>query len=259
MARTRSAKKLGTATRERSLSRLEREIAMEKVYSIAEIFPTIQGEGLWSGTPALFIRLAGCNLWSGRVEDRERDSKRSQAKCPMFCDTDFSPKEKLSAADLVSRVADYSDKGGRLVVITGGEPLLQLDYALVSSLLEIAGVSVETNGTVALSEDLFRLTTDEESENRLWITCSPKKSAGELAIDPKSVGELKVVYPDYDPLQYLDWVDPKTLLYIQPSAPQCGLGVSVLDKVNMANAARWCMEHPEWSLSLQTHKILSLP
>jgi len=95
---------------------------------------------------------------------------------------------------------------------------------------------------------------------RLWVTCSPKQAPDRLKLDPRHVSELKVVYPSYDPLPYLGWSQghPKKY-YIQPTAAQCGVGVSVLDKENMRKAADWCMEHPAWTLSMQTHKVIGLP
>ena len=126
-------------------------------------------------------------------------------------------------------------------------------------MLDFLQVAIETNGTVAMGPELAQLTARQLDHARLWITCSPKHAADKLLLDPHAVSELKVVYPNYDPLQYAAWVRPGTKLYVQPAASQCGVGVSVLDKVNMTNAAQWCMEHPAWSLSVQTHRVLGLP
>lgn len=231
---------------------------MGSVYALADCFETIQGEGSWAGTPALFIRASGCNLWSGRDEHRKRDAAKNDARCPTFCDTDFAhTREKLTEDALVDRVVAYAEKGGRLAVITGGEPLLQLEHPLVERMLKFLHVSVETNGTLALSPGLMN--TVETGPRRLWVTCSPKKPAASLRIQPSAVSELKVVYPDYDPLPYREWAAFDTKLYVQPSASQCGVGVSVLDRVHMAAAAKWCMDHPDWSLSVQTHKVAQIP
>ncbi len=227
-----------------------------KQYTITEIFETIQGEGSYAGTPAMFVRLSGCNMWSGDDEDRIRDSNRNDARCPMFCDTDFKPRMKLSGDELVELVSAYAEKGGRLLVITGGEPLLQLDAEISARVLDILQVSIETNGTVALSDDMMLLCT---GDTRLWITCSPKQAADRLRLDPRFVSELKVVYPNYNPVEYRAWINANPAkLYIQPVATAMSVGVSMLDDVVMSAAAQWCMDNPAWNLSLQTHKFLRL-
>jgi 7-carboxy-7-deazaguanine synthase len=208
-------------------------------YAVKEIFYTLQGEGAQSGRPAVFCRFAGCNLWSGREEDRGR------ALCP-FCDTDFVGTDGSAggryrdAAALAGRIAALWPQGGqgcaggRFVVCTGGEPLLQLDDALVAALhgcgFEIA---VETNGTIAPPAGID------------WLCVSPKAGAP-LAVEGGD--ELKIVVPQ----RGLDPHDFAGLRFrrfsVQPmDGPQ-------RDR-NTEWAIAFCLAHPQWHLSLQTHKL----
>ncbi len=209
-------------------------------YSVKEIFYTLQGEGANTGRPAVFCRFAGCNLWSGREEDR------SHAIC-QFCDTDFvgtngSGGGRFStAADLARAVSDeWPDKGiGRpLVVCTGGEPLLQIDAELVAA-LHLAGfeIAIETNGTLLPPPEID------------WICVSPK--AGSECI-LKSGNELKLIFPqagaEPESFQDLDFQH----LYLQPmDGPD--------RERNTKLAIEYCMANPRWKLSLQTHKLLGIP
>ena len=210
-------------------------------YAVKEIFYTLQGEGAQAGRAAVFCRFAGCNLWSGREADRAR------AVCK-FCDTDFFGVDGLgggrfeSAELLAEAVAEKWPAGGRagkrFVVCTGGEPLLQLDSTLIDALhargFEIA---VETNGTLAAPDGLD------------WICVSPKARA-ELV--QRSGDELKLVYPQADAV-------PETFeglsfrnFFLQPmDGPSRA--------ANTELALKYCMDHPQWRLSLQTHKILGIP
>jgi len=209
-------------------------------YAIKEIFYTLQGEGAQTGRPAVFCRFSGCNLWTGREADR------ATAICK-FCDTDFfgvdgSGGGKFeSAAALAGAVASAwpsgSAGGKRFVVCTGGEPLLQLDSALIEALhahgFEIA---VETNGTIAAPQGLD------------WICMSPKAGA-ELA--QTSGDELKLVYPQQaaDPARF-ESLDFKNF-FLQPmDGPE--------QQLNTELALQYCLEHPQWRLSLQTHKLLGI-
>jgi 7-carboxy-7-deazaguanine synthase len=202
-------------------------------YTVKEIFYTLQGEGANTGRPAVFLRFAGCNLWTGREEDR------SSAICP-FCDTDFLGGTKFRTADLLAAVvaAEWrSADRGPFVVITGGEPLLQLDRPLIDSLhahgFEIA---IETNGTLPAPSGID------------WICVSPKANAGFVQT---SGDELKVVYPQpgmmLEPFERLDFDH----FFVQPMD-----GPDV--EQNTELAARYCLEHPRWHLSLQTHKLLGI-
>jgi 7-carboxy-7-deazaguanine synthase (Cx14CxxC type) len=210
-------------------------------YSVKEIFYTLQGEGAQAGRPAVFCRFAGCNLWSGRETDR------SNAKC-QFCDTDFvgidgpGGGKFETAEDLAAAIEDKwpseSSPPGRFVVCTGGEPLLQLDDLLIHALHSCRfEVAVETNGTVKAPGGLD------------WLCVSPK--AGTKLIQ-QTGNELKLVYPQ-------DGANPKDFeslafryFFLQPMD-----GVS--HTVNTDLAVKYCLDHPLWRLSLQTHKFLGIP
>jgi 7-carboxy-7-deazaguanine synthase len=208
-------------------------------YSVKEIFYTLQGEGANTGRPAVFCRFAGCNLWSGREEDRE------DAIC-RFCDTDFvgldgpgggrfSSAEDLAAA--VGHIWPDGVAGPRFVVCTGGEPLLQLDAPLLQALhQEGFAVAIETNGTQPLFPGID------------WVCVSPKAGAPLVLT---SGDELKLVYPQegaepelYESLDFSHF-------YLQPmDGPN--------RDANTSAALGYCLAHPRWRLSLQTHKILGL-
>lgn len=210
-------------------------------YAVKEIFYTLQGEGAQSGRAAVFLRFAGCNLWSGREADR------AAAICK-FCDTDFADTNGpgggkfASAAELASAVAakwPNAFPGGKpFLVCTGGEPLLQLDSALIDELhrrrFEIA---VESNGTIAAPDGID------------WLCISPKAAA---KLVQKSGDELKLVYPQTgaDPDIFADLAFRH--FFLQPmDGPD--------RDTNTALALHYCMEHPQWRLSLQTHKMLGIP
>jgi 7-carboxy-7-deazaguanine synthase (Cx14CxxC type) len=207
-------------------------------YSVKEIFLTVQGEGGQSGRPAVFLRFAGCNLWSGREQDR------ASAVCN-FCDTDFVGMDGPGGGrfdtpgDLVAAVAAQWPGGGRpLVVCTGGEPLLQLDARLIDA-LHAAGfeIAVETNGTLAAPDGID------------WITVSPK---GTAPVVQRSGHELKLVFPQpgLDPADYLDWDFQRFSL--QPMDGDAMMA-------NAQAAFDYCLAHPQWTLSLQTHKWIGVP
>jgi len=211
-------------------------------YSVKEVFYTLQGEGSHAGRPAVFCRFAGCNLWSGREEDRK------DAVC-RFCDTDFvgtngadggkfSTAEEL--ADLISSKwpRDSGAEAERYVVCTGGEPLLQLDAALINALHQRSfEVGVETNGTLAPPSGVD------------WICVSPKSTA-KLVVT--SGDELKFVYPQSD-INPEDFVSLKfKYFFIQPMDGED-------QKKNTQRAIEYCKAHPNWRLSLQIHKVLGIP
>jgi 7-carboxy-7-deazaguanine synthase (Cx14CxxC type) len=207
-------------------------------YAVKEIFLTLQGEGVQSGSRAVFLRFAGCNLWSGREQDRE------SAQCN-FCDTDFVGTDgegggKFGNAD---ELADSVERAwgsgveGRLIVITGGEPMLQLDSALVDSLhARNFRVAAETNGTLPAVEGLD------------WVCVSPK--AGTDVVQ-RSGNELKLVWPQpgIDPAQLERWDFDHFL--VQPM--DCADGKAAVDA-----AIRLAMERPRWRLTLQNHKVVGL-
>jgi 7-carboxy-7-deazaguanine synthase len=207
-------------------------------YSVKEIFYTLQGEGLRAGRPAVFCRFAGCNLWSGREEDR------SNAIC-QFCDTDFIGTDgtlggkfstPLQLAELVASQWP-SNKDRRYVVLTGGEPLLQVDSALIEALhhqnFEIA---VETNGTILAPSGID------------WICVSPK--AGTEWIQ-KTGHELKLIYPQVGLL-------PKSIQTIGFENYLLQPMDNLFQKQNTIKAIEYCQSNPEWRLSVQTHKFLEI-
>jgi 7-carboxy-7-deazaguanine synthase len=206
-------------------------------YAVKEIFLTLQGEGMQAGRRAVFLRFAGCNLWTGREEDR------ASAQCN-FCDTDFVGLDgenggRYEAGALAARVETlWGEAEGRLVVITGGEPMLQLDEALIDALhargFEIA---VESNGTLPAPAGID------------WLCISPK--AGTEVVQ-RSGDELKLVWPQagIDPASLTGW-DFRHFL-IQPM--DCADAEAA-----KAASVDFVLNHPEWRLSLQTHKLLGLP
>lgn len=210
-------------------------------YSVREIFYTLQGEGAHSGRAAVFLRFAGCNLWSGREKDRAR------AVCN-FCDTEFvgtrgpGGGKFAGAADLAAAVLDKWPgfaPGDPYVVCTGGEPLLQLDAAAVEALHNVGyGIAVETNGTLPAPAGLD------------WICVSPKAAA---TVVQTTGDELKLVFPQPEPeAQPERFIDMQfSHFYIQP---RDGEG----RQEHTQAAIRYCLEHPRWKLSLQTHKMLGI-
>lgn len=208
------------------------------MYTVKEIFYTLQGEGANTGRPAVFCRFAGCNLWTGREADRGR------AIC-QFCDTDFvgvgpDGGKFATAADLATAVKSRwpdLDEGTPLVVCTGGEPLLQLDEPAVDA-LHAAGfeIAVETNGTQIPPRGID------------WICVSPKAGAEWLL---RRGNELKLVFPQagFDPseLESLDFEQ----FFLQPMD-----GPSAAE--NTRAAVTYCLAHPRWRLSIQTHKLLGI-
>lgn len=210
-------------------------------YSVKEVFYTLQGEGLQAGKPAVFCRFAGCNLWSGREIDR------AAAVC-RFCDTDFVGTDGTlggkytTAAELTDRIEALwpaADDRHRLVVMTGGEPLLQLDRALIDA-LHARGfrIAVETNGTIAAPEGID------------WVCVSPK--AGAPLVQTQG-NELKLVYPQPDLMPHdLPW--PKLCFEHYLLQPMDGPAAVQ----NTAAAVAHCQANPQWRLSVQTHKMLGI-
>jgi 7-carboxy-7-deazaguanine synthase (Cx14CxxC type) len=208
-------------------------------YSVKEIFLTLQGEGGQTGRAAVFCRFAGCNLWSGRQADR------ASAVCT-FCDTDFVGVDgegggRFETPEALARAVSARWRGppeARSVVCTGGEPLLQLDAPLIAAFhAEGFAVAVETNGTIAAPAGLD------------WICVSPKADA---PLAQTSGQELKLVYPQagVDPARFEALSFER--FYLQP-----------MDGPDRAAATRaavdYCLSHPRWRLSLQTHKFLGIP
>jgi 7-carboxy-7-deazaguanine synthase (Cx14CxxC type) len=207
-------------------------------YSVKEIFLTLQGEGGQAGRPAVFCRFAGCNLWSGREADR------AQAVCT-FCDTDFVGLDgpgggRFERPEALARAIEDAWQGGRehrLVVLTGGEPLLQVDEALLGALHARGfAVAVETNGTLPVPDGVD------------WICVSPKADA---PLAQTTGQELKLVFPQagVDPARFEALPFERFLL--QP--------MDGPDRVaNTQAAIAYCLAHPRWRLSVQTHKYIGI-
>jgi len=212
------------------------------MYSVKEIYFTIQGEGRNTGQAAVFLRFTGCNLWSGLESDR------AKATC-QFCDTDFVGTDgpgggKFGSAEELAQAAhrvwcEHQFNGAQpYVVCTGGEPLMQLDQALVNALHSLGfEIALETNGTLSAPRDID------------WLCVSPKAGT-DLAISEGT--ELKLVFPqkgaEPELYEHLDFQH----FYLQPMD-------GLQKEENTRRAIDYCKAHPSWKLSLQTHKILGLP
>jgi 7-carboxy-7-deazaguanine synthase len=207
-------------------------------YAVKELFLTLQGEGGQAGRAAVFCRFAGCNLWSGREQDR------TEAACT-FCDTDFVGMDgpgggRFAEPEALAAAAEalWRGEGAKLVVFTGGEPLLQLDAALIDAFRRRGfEIAVETNGTLPAPEGID------------WVCVSPK--AANLVVQT-SGQELKLVYPQADaPPERFEGLEFERF-YLQPmDGPD--------REANTAAAVAYCLAHPRWRLSVQTHKYLGLP
>ena len=211
-------------------------------YSVKEIYYTLQGEGAHTGRPAVFLRFAGCNLWSGREEHR------AEAIC-RFCDTEFVGTDGPgggkfeNANELAAAVANTwageRDDVIRYVVCTGGEPLLQLDSALIDAFHK-AGfeIGVESNGTLVAPDGID------------WLCISPK---GAAPVVQSSGNELKLVYPQLEAeAQPANFVEMKfSQFFLQPLD-----GPSI--EANTRSAIEYCLAHPRWNLSVQTHKVVGI-
>jgi 7-carboxy-7-deazaguanine synthase len=209
-------------------------------YSIKEIFYTLQGEGAHAGRPAVFCRFAGCNLWTGRESDR------ASAVC-QFCDTDFVGTDgerggkfatPQALAALIDSLWPATHSASKYVVFTGGEPLLQLDAALIDAMHAVGfTIAIETNGTIAVPAGVD------------WICVSPK--VGSTLVVSKG-SELKVVIPqanqDLATYEQLDFEH----FFVQPMD-------GPLAAFNTTLAIDTCKRNPKWKLSLQTHKLLNIP
>ncbi len=223
-------------------------------YAVKAVWKTLQGEGFWAGRPAVFVRLAGCNMWDGDPAHRDRDYARTGAACALFCDTDFQKRgsARLDAADLTAEALRVAGPV-RFLVLTGGEPLLQADAALIAA-FHGAGfsVAVETNGTRTLAGAFG----DDPAHHPDWVVCSPKLPDAETVIE--AVDEVKLVVPCYRPEAYpglagrvRPHADAGQLLWVQPE-----------DGPRLAEATRLAVEialaDPRWRVSVQGHKALGV-
>jgi len=208
-------------------------------YTVKEIFYTLQGEGANAGRAAVFCRFSGCNLWTGREEDRDR------AVCK-FCDTDFVgigadggrfPTAESLAARIATAWRGRESHSARFVVCTGGEPLLQVDDLFVQSVRDVRfTLAVETNGTRHAPDGID------------WICVSPKAGA---TLVQKSGNELKLVFPQNGAMPHVFEDLQFDHFFLQPmDGPQA--------RENTRAAIDYCMQHPQWRLSLQTHKQLGI-
>jgi 7-carboxy-7-deazaguanine synthase len=213
---------------------------MSRIYTVKETYYTLQGEGANTGRVAVFLRFSGCNLWTGREEDRHK------AIC-QFCDTDFLEtdgpgggrfKSPQQLAEHVSSFWPDQSSLSKFVVCTGGEPLLQLDRPLIAALKERSfEVAVETNGTIEVPAGID------------WICVSPKAGAQWVQ---KQGDELKLVFP-HEGLSPQECVGlPFRYFYLQPMD-----GPNLQE--NTQKAIQYCLQHPQWRLSIQTHKQLGIP
>lgn len=211
-------------------------------YAVKEMFLTLQGEGQQSGRRAVFCRMSGCNLWTGREADRHK------AICD-FCDTDFVGTDganggRYDAAALAAKAAKLwgtADKTARYIVITGGEPMLQVDDALIDALhREGFVIAMESNGTIAANPAID------------WICISPKSGS---EVVQRQGQELKLVWPQtgIDPKDMEDWDFAHFL--IQPM----DMGEAKANRQSREAAVRFVMDNPKWRLTLQDHKTLGLP
>lgn len=213
-------------------------------YSVKEVFYTLQGEGANTGRAAVFLRFAGCNLWSGREGDRSK----GPGGCSQWCDTDFVGTDgegggrfataALLAEHVNARWPVQGDTARKFVVCTGGEPLLQLDEALCEALHQHGfEIAVETNGTQTPPNGID------------WLCVSPKRG-GTLVVTRGQ--ELKLVYPQEGAAPEMFASLAFEHFYLQP-----------MDGLERARWTReaigYCMQHPQWRLSLQTHKVLGIP
>lgn len=238
----------------------EKQAEAAPTYRVKNIFRTLQGEGFFAGRPAVFVRLVGCNMWSGYEADRARDAARTGADCPRWCDTDFRKEGSASYSAEGLAEAMLAEGGDiRFCVLTGGEPFLQADAALVEALHGTGfQVAIETNGTVALEEAFW---SDELGEVAApdWIVCSPKLPEDRLTLE--YFDELKLVVPDYLPEAYARFAERARehavagrrvpLLWLQPEdGPR-------LEEAKQL-AVDLVLEHPDWRVSVQTHKVLGV-
>ena len=192
---------------------------MTDIMRINEIFYSIQGEGRYAGTPAVFVRFAGCNL-----------------RCP-FCDTEFESYSEMTEDEIVAVVKAYP---ANHVILTGGEPTLQLTTSLLQKLNEKECiVHIETNGTKLLPDGPIH-----------WVTCSPKSAP----LNIQRIDELKVVYQGQDVAHYLQTLPQPKVFCLQP----CDTGDSERNRQLLEQTIQYILDHPQWNLSLQTHKIINV-
>ena len=215
------------------------------MYSVKEIFYSLQGEGYYTGRPAIFCRFTGCNLWNGK------ESSRSSAICN-FCDTDFigtdgqNGNKFTDATHLANTLNEFwpKDHGNQFVVFTGGEPLLQLDDGLINAMHQLGfEIAVETNGTVTPPAGID------------WLCVSPKGASKVLITE---CDELKLVYPQPDVLpDSTNHIQAKHY-FLSPKNPFDATQITPSQQDYVKQTIDYCLMNPKWKLTLQTHKILRI-
>lgn len=208
---------------------------LKSYFSVKDIFYTIQGEGANAGRAAVFVRFAGCNGWSGRNQDRDK----GPFPCSKWCDTDFVGGRRMHEDDLVASILEIfpKDTGWPLIVFTGGEPALQLTDSILKTLLtKVPGIAIETNGSLPLPSLAL---------NNCWLTVSPKT---EKVIQERA-SELKLIYPTIEPEKF-SYIKSHWR-FLQPLHNKDW-------QKNTAATVEYVKSHPEWRLSLQTHKYIGI-
>jgi 7-carboxy-7-deazaguanine synthase len=208
---------------------------LKSYFSVKDIFYTIQGEGANAGRAAVFVRFAGCNGWSGREQDRAK----GPFPCSKWCDTDFVGGRRMHEDDLVDSIMELfpRDTGWPMIVFTGGEPALQLTDSLLGQLLpHFPMIAIETNGSLPLPS---------KAALRCWITVSPKT---EKVLQTRA-SELKLIHPTIDPAKFSGIKAPWRFLQPLHNADW---------QKNTAATVAYVKAHPEWRLSLQTHKYIGI-
>lgn len=209
------------------------------MYVINETFASIQGEGHYAGTSAVFIRFAGCNVWSGRDQDRARDTARGG--CAAWCDTNFRDGVRFESARELADHARSLSSTADTVILTGGEPALQVDQPLCTHLFSrFRRVHIETNGSIDLG-----------FQGLTWICVSPKPP---MPVKARYIDEIKVIFPAFDPLSFEPQLRHATVRYVQPLMT----GDRAADAAHAAAAVEFVKNNPRWRLSLQTHKVIGI-
>ncbi|MDX1473947.1 MAG: 7-carboxy-7-deazaguanine synthase [Reinekea sp.] len=214
-------------------------------YSVKEMFYTLQGEGFHTGRPAVFCRFTGCNLWSGREQDRQT------AIC-QFCDTDFVGTDGQNGGkfkqpeQLAQRIDQFwpAEQGQKFVVFTGGEPALQLDETLIDAMHQVGfECAVESNGTLPLPGNLD------------WVCISPK---GRSDVVIEQCNELKLVYPQTEAMPERFSGIQADYRYLSPKNNHQENTIVPGNNANTAKCIQYCLENPDWRLTLQSHKVLNI-
>ena len=213
---------------------------MSRRYRVKEVFATLQGEGFHNGRAAVFVRLTACNLWSGQAADRAADAERHGAVCPLFCDTDFVGGASVTAGSLAANCRELGAGPLMPIVLTGGEPLLQLDIELATALSAVAPLHVETNGTTAYRDGVAALVA--------WTCISPKQAPGRLKLT--TCDEIKVVVPAYAPALYEAAIEARHRYVQAEDGPT--------QAAAYAEAIAFVLANPQWRLSVQAHKVIGV-